>query len=226
MNIVESLFSKQDTAYKEFHKNLIPSISQDKIIGIRTPVLRKYAKELFETDEASLFLETFPHNYYEENNLHAFLIEQIKNFDTCIAEVDRFLPYIDNWATCDSMKPEVFKKHPENLLPYIKKWAKSENVYTVRYSIVCLMTYYLGDLFSTEQIELVKNAVCDEYYINMAVAWYFAEALLKQYDTAVKVFENNEIENKWVHNKAIQKARESFRIKPEVKEYLKTLKRI
>lgn len=225
MNIVEDLFSLRDIKYKSFHKNIIPNIPQEKIIGVRTPVLRKYAKDIFKTKEVKDFIGTLPHNYYEENNLHSFLIEQIKDFDECAKEVDRFLPFVDNWATCDMMKPKVFKKYPEKLFPFINKWIKSKDVYAVRYSIVCLMNYYISELFSKEHFSLIKDSVCDEYYINMAVAWYFAEALIKQYDSAVEVFEKNEIENKWVHNKAIQKARESFRIDDKTKAYLKTLKR-
>lgn len=225
MDIVKELFSLRDIEYKNFHKKLIPNIPEEKIIGVRTPALRKFAKDISNSKEAKEFIGDLPHNYYEENNLHSFLIEQIKDFDECVKEVDRFLPFVDNWATCDMMKPKVFKKYPERLLPFIKKWNKSKSVYAVRYSIVCLMNCYLGELFSKEHFSLVKNAVCDEYYINMAVAWYFAEALLKQYDSAIKIFENNEIADKSVHNKAIQKARESYRIDAKTKDYLKTLKR-
>lgn len=222
--IINDLFSMADENYKDFHKKLIPTVSEDNIIGIRTPELRKFAKKIFGTPEAEEFLKILPHKYYEENNVHAFLIEQIKDFDNCADEVTRFLPFIDNWATCDMMSPKVFKKNPDKTFDFIKKWLNSNNVYAVRYAIVTLMSNFLDDEFKTEHLEMVKGAICDEYYINMAVAWYYSIALVKQYDATIPLFENKLISDKWVHNKSLQKARESRRIPPETKEYLKSLK--
>ncbi len=224
MNIQQELFALQDKDYKAFHQKLVPTVENERIIGIRTPELRKFAKSIKATNEANEFLKALPHYYLEENNLHAFLIEQIKDFDTCLSEVERFLPFVDNWATCDSLKPAVFKKNRQKLLPKIKKWLKSNDTYAVRFAIVALMNCFLDDDFEPYMYDLVINAVCDEYYINMAVAWYFSFALIKQYDTAVKVFEQKRIADKQTHNKSLQKARESFRIDKNTKEYLKTLK--
>ncbi|MBQ7128761.1 MAG: DNA alkylation repair protein [Clostridia bacterium] len=224
MNIQNELFAKQDKKYKEFNQKLIPTVENERIIGIRTPEMRKFAKQLKDIPESQEFLKVLPHYYFEENNLHAFLIEQIKDFDECLQEVERFLPFIDNWGTCDSLKPPVFKKNHAKLLPKVKEWIKSDNTYTVRFAIVSLMSYFLDDDFTPDMLNLVIGAVCDEYYINMAVAWYFSFALIKQYDTAVTVFEQKKIKDKWTHNKSIQKARESFRIDNKTKEYLKSLK--
>ncbi|MEE1002860.1 MAG: DNA alkylation repair protein [Acutalibacteraceae bacterium] len=222
--IQTDLFGMADENYKNFHKKLIPTVDENLIIGIRTPKIRKYAKQIFNTDEAQDFLKTLPHKYYEENNLHAFLIEQIKDFDQCANEVTRFLPYIDNWATCDMLRPKVFKKNPEKTFEFIQKWIKSDSVYAVRYAIVTLLSNFLDDEFSPKHLQLVKSAICDEYYINMAVAWYYSIALVKQYDNTVPLFENKALGNDRVHNKALQKARESTRISEKTKEYLNSLK--
>lgn len=179
---------------------------------------------VFNTDEANIFLKQLPHKYYEENNLHAFLIEQIKDFDKCAEEVTKFLPFVDNWATCDMMSPKIFKKNSKKTFELIQKWIKSDSIYTARYAIVTLMSNFLDEYFSEKHLDMVKNAVCDEYYINMAIAWYFSMALVKQYEKTIPLFENRVIENKWVHNKSLQKARESRRIRPEIKEYLNSLK--
>lgn len=224
MVIKDDLLSVADENYKNFHKKLIPNINENLIIGVRTPELRKYAKRIFNTDEANIFLKQLPHKYYEENNLHAFLIEQIKDFDECAKAVSSFLPFVDNWATCDMLKPKAFKKNPQKTFEFIKKWLKGSSVYEVRFGIVMLLSSFLDDEFKTEQLYMVNDAVCDEFYINMAAAWYFSIALIKQYDHTVKLFENREISNKFVHNKALQKARESRRISPEIKEYLNSLK--
>ena len=222
--IRDDLFSMADENYKNFHKKLIPSVNEDLIIGIRTPELRKYAKKIFGTAEADEFLKKLPHKYYEENNLHAFLIEQIKDFDECAKEVSRFLPFIYNWATCDMLSPKIFKKNPQKTFEFIQKWIKIDSVYAVRYAIVMLMSNFLDDEFLQKHLQLVKGAICEEYYINMAAAWYFSIALIKQCDNRIKLFENREIGNKFVHNKALQKARESRRISSETKEYLNSLK--
>lgn len=223
MNILEKLFSLQDLEYKAFHIKLMPTVSPENVIGIRIPVLRRLAKEIKNTDEGSLFLKKLPHKYYEENNLHAFLIEGIDDFDSCVAELERFLPYVDNWATCDSMRPKCFKKNKDKLLLYIEKWLKSDSIYTVRFAVECLMIYFLDESFDVKYLEMVSQIKSEEYYVNMMIAWYFATALAKQWTDAVRFLENNRL-SPWVHNKTIQKAVESYRITGEQKAYLKTLK--
>lgn len=207
--------------YREFSSKLMPSVEKSKVLGIRTPILRKYAKELENYDA---FLSDLPHKYFEENNLHAFLIERERDFDKCIELLDAFLPYVDNWATCDSMKPKVLKKEPEKLLKNIKKWTNSKDVYAVRYGINLLMSFYLDDNFHKDYNKIVASIKSDEYYINMMRAWYFATALSKQYKETLFYLENNILDT-WTHNKTIQKAIESLRISKEQKEYLKTLKK-
>lgn len=225
MEYIESrLFSLKDEGYKEFHKKLMPTVDEDKIIGVRIPHLRKLAKELSGTDEAKRFLLKLPHKYYEENNLHAFLVEGIKDFDLCIKETDKFLPFIDNWATCDSFRPSAFKKNKEKLTEKIREWISSDKTYTVRFAIVCLMTYFLGEDYKKEYSDLVLSAVNGEYYVDMAAAWYFATALATNYEDVIGYIEEGKLSD-FVHNKTIQKARESFRIKNVQKEYLNTLKR-
>lgn len=219
----ETLFSMQDIEYKSFHAKLIPNVEKDTIIGVRTPELRKYAKEFAKTDQAEEFIKLLPHKYYEENNLHAFILEQIKDYDKCIAEVEQFLPYVDNWATCDMMAPKVFKKNLSKLLEKIKQWIKASDTYTIRFAIEMLMKYFLDDEFDVVYPKMVSEVNSDEYYINMMIAWYFATALAKQYDIILPFIENQELEV-WTHNKAIQKAIESRRVSEEQKNYLRTLK--
>lgn len=221
--VVESLFSMQDLEYKRFHAKLIPSVKEELIIGVRTPELRKYAKDFAKTDEAKEYIKILPHNYYEENNLHAFILEQIKDYDECIAEVERFLPYVDNWATCDMMAPKVFQKNRERLLEKIKIWIKTDDTYTIRFAIEMLMKYFLDDTFDVMYPEMVAEVNSEEYYVNMMMAWYFATALAKQYDLTLPFIENKKLD-KWTHNKAIQKSVESRRITYEQKDYLRTLK--
>ena len=218
------LFSLQDLKYKEFHQKLMPTVSPDKVIGIRTPVLRKFAKDFSKREEAESFIKNLPHKYYEEDNLHAFLLEEIKDYETLIEELNKFLPFVDNWATCDMMRPKILKNHKIELLEDIKRWLNSKDTYTIRFAVNCLMLYYLEEDFKPEYLQWVKNIESQEYYINMVRAWYFATALAKQYDETVKILENNAL-NKWTHNKTIQKANESYRITKEQKEYLRTLKR-
>ena len=206
--------------YKEFSSKLMPTVEKSKIIGIRTPILRKYAKSLNEYED---FLNELPHEYFEENNLHAFLIEREQNFDKCIEKINIFLPYVDNWATCDSMRPKVLKKEPEKLLKHIKRWLISKDVYAVRYGINLLMTFYLDDNFDGKYLEMVSAVKSDQYYINMMRAWYFATALAKQYEHTLPYIENKKLDV-WTHNKTIQKAIESLRITDQQKKYLKTLK--
>ena len=219
-NLQKALFSMGEENYKEFICKLIPTIEKEKIIGIRTPLLRKLAKELINYDS---FLTSLPHTYYEENNLHAFLIERETDFDKCIEKLNAFLPYVDNWATCDGMKPKVLKKEPQKLLTHIKKWISSEDVYTVRYGINLLMSFFLDDYFNEEYHRLVANIKSEEYYINMMRAWYFATALSKKYEETLPYIEKKTLDP-WTHNKAIQKATESHRITKEQKAYLKSLK--
>lgn len=218
------LFEMQDQAYCEFHSKLIPNIDPAKIIGVRTPQLRSYAKQFAKREEAAVFLRQLPHDYYEENNLHAFLIEQIKDYEVCVAEWNRFLPYVDNWATCDMPSPKVFKKHLPELLAQIREWMDSGETYTVRFGIGMLMRLYLEpETFSPEYPQWVAVVDSDEYYVNMMVAWYFATALAKQWDAVIPYIEERRL-SQWRHNKSIQKAVESSRITPEQKTYLRGLR--
>lgn len=198
----------------------MPTVDKDRVIGIRTPVLRKYAKSLNDYED---FLRDLPHKYFEENNLHAFLTERERDFTKCIERLDSFLPFVDNWATCDCMKPKVLKKEPEKLLESIKRWIEAKEVYTVRYAINLLMSFYLDENFDIEYHKTVANVRTDEYYINMMRAWYFATALAKRYDETIPFIEERVLD-KWTHNRTIQKARESLRIPKEKKDYLKMLK--
>ena len=222
--IQNELFEMQDEGYRAFHSKLIPNIAPERIIGVRTPQLRSYAKEFAKREEAAIFLRQLPHTYYEENNLHAFLIEQIRDYEACIAEWNRFLPYVDNWATCDMPRPKVFKKHLPQLLPQIRQWMDSGETYTVRFGIEMLMSLYLEpETFTPEYPEWVAAVRSEEYYINMMVAWYFATALAKQWEAVIPYIEERRL-SRWCHNKSIQKAVESNRITPEQKDYLRGLR--
>ena len=221
--IQSQLFELQDVEYREFQRKLMPTVNPETVIGVRTPELRKLAKEFSKTLEAEEFIKILPHKYYEENNLHGFLIEAIKDYDQVIKAIDGFLPYVDNWATCDLMSPKVFKKHLPELYDKIKVWLKSDWTYTVRFGIEMLMSFFLDDHFQPEMPDLVAGVRSKEYYVNMMVAWYFATALAKQYDAALPYIREQRLD-KWAHNKAIQKAIESYRISDEAKAYLRTLK--
>ena len=221
--IQELLFTKQDTKYRDFQAPLFPNLNKEKMIGVRTPELKKLAKELFGKEIANEFIETLPHEYFDENQLHAFLISLIKDYEICLKEVERFLPYVDNWGTCDQLSPKVFAKHKDELIIPIKRWIKSKHTYTVRFAIGLLLGLYLDDSFKEEYMELISNIKSEEYYINMMIAWYFATALVKQYESAIKYIEEKKLSS-WVHNKTIQKAVESYRISDEQKVYLKGLK--
>lgn len=223
-DIKNELFKLQDLKYREFSIKLIPTVNPDAVIGVRTPVLREFAKKITHNEkDVALFLNQLPHRFYDENQLHAFILSEIKDFDLCIKEVSRFLPYIDNWATCDQMSPKVFHKHRAELLNYIMIWIKSNHVFTVRFAIGMLMQHYLEDDFDIKYPQDVAMIRSDEYYINMMIAWYFATALTKQYETIIPFLENKYL-MPWTHNKAIQKAIESYRISDSQKQYLKTLK--
>lgn len=217
------LWTMQDLKYRDFQCKLMPTVATDTVIGVRTPELRKFAKEFSEKPEANEFLKILPHKYYEENNLHGFLIENIKNYDRIIVELDAFLPYVDNWATCDLIRPRVLKKHLEELLGKIKEWISDDHTYTIRFGIEMLMSFYLDEQFCPEYLELVADIWSEEYYVNMMIAWYFATALAKQYDAVLPYIEQHRL-NEWTHNKAIQKAIESYRVSGEQKAYLRTLK--
>ena len=221
--IRERLFELQDLKYRDFNSSLIPTVDKETVIGVRTPQLRKLAKELSKDPDIEIFLRTLPHKYFEENNLHGLIIEAMKYYDRCVAEMKLFLPYIDNWATCDIISPKIFKKHLPELLDEIKVWIGSDHTYTVRFGIEMLMSFYLDDEFKPEYTEMVVGVKSEEYYVNMMIAWYFATALAKQYDAVLPIIEEKRLE-KWTHNKAIQKSVESYRITPEQKVYLKTLK--
>ncbi len=222
--ITEKLFSMQDTKYRDFQSKLIPDTKCEEFIGIRTPLLKRYAKELLKSGKAEEFLTELPHKYFDEYQLHAFIISEIKDFSTAIEYIDRFLPYIGNWATCDQLRPRSFKKNKAQLLPKIKEWTVSDKTYVIRFGIGMLMCHFLDDEYKEEYAELVASVESDEYYVNMMIAWYFATALAKQYDSAVKYIKDGRL-SPWVNNKTIQKACESFRVTDEHKAYLKTMKK-
>ena len=223
-DILSELKKLQDKGYRNMQITTIPSVKAESIIGVRTPALRALAKELSKRDDISIFLEDLPHKFFEENQLHAFILSGMKDAEECIKLVDKFLPYVDNWATCDQMSPKIFKKHKDLLLEYINEWIKSDKTYVKRFAVGMLMEHFLDEDFKTSYLTKVSRIRSDEYYINMMTAWYFVTALAKQYDAALPYIEKQKLD-KWTHNKTIQKAVESYRITPEQKEYLKTLRR-
>lgn len=218
--IQKQLFELQDMAYRDFHSRLMPDIDKETVIGIRVPMLRKYVKSIAGTELAEKFIKELPHCYYEENNLHMMLITGIKDYEKCLSEIERFLPYIDNWATCDFPAPKCFENHKEDLLPVIKRWIASSETYTIRYGIGMLMRLYLDADFDPEYVRIVAEVKSDEYYVNMMIAWYMATALAKQWDAVIPYIEEHRMSD-WVHRKTIQKAVESYRITDEQKKYLK-----
>lgn len=220
--IREKLFEMQDLKYRDFQAKLMPTIDKETIIGVRTPLLRQFAKELKKAG-AEDFLDSLPHKYYEENNLHGFIVSEIKDYGEAVRRMDEFLPYVDNWATCDSTSPKVFKKHKAELVCEIDRWLASDEVYTIRFGIEMLMSHYLDDDFSPEYLRKVADVKYDDYYVKMMAAWYFATALAKQYESTLPYIEKHILET-WTHNKSIQKAVESYRITDEQKAYLRTLK--
>ncbi|MBQ8121382.1 MAG: DNA alkylation repair protein [Ruminococcus sp.] len=221
--ILNRLFELSDSKYREMQIKITPSVDAQAFIGVRTPLLRRLAKELAKRGDISVFLSDLPHKYFDENQLHAFIISLDKDYDSCILKVEAFLPYVDNWATCDQMNPKVFAKHKSDLLKHIKQWLKSGKTYTVRFGIKMLMDHFLGNEFDISYPKAVANIKSEEYYVKMMQAWYFATALAKQYDLILPFIENKSLDV-WTHNKAIQKSVESYRITDEQKQYLKTLK--
>ncbi|MBO6047621.1 MAG: DNA alkylation repair protein [Erysipelotrichaceae bacterium] len=217
------LFDHQDQKYGEFQRKLIPNIDGDTIIGVRTPILRQYAKELVKLDDIDDFLDILPHTYFDENQLHAFIISLKKDYDEVISYIDRFLPYVDNWATCDQMSPNIFKKYHVRLLEDINRWLSSSEAYTIRFGINMMMSHFLDGDFKPNYLKQIADIRHDDYYVKMVVAWYFSVALVKQYDDTITYFTTPQLDP-WVHNKAIQKAIESRRISDEGKQYLRTLK--
>ena len=221
--IRQSLFALQDIKYRDFQAKLIPGTDAETMIGVRTPELRKLAKQMLKREEIGEFLQDLPHRYFDENQLHAFIVSGIREYGKCMEELMRFLPFVDNWATCDQMSPGVFKKHKPELLAEIREWLGSEHTYTVRFGIGMLMQHFLDEDFDPAYPELVAGVHSEEYYVNMMIAWYFATALAKQYDAVLPFIEGRRLDP-WTHNKTIQKAVESYRISDEQKEYLKSLK--
>ncbi len=221
--IQERLFELQDEKYRDFQIKLMPTVDPASVIGVRTPELRKLAKELLKRDDTDAFLEALPHDHFDENQLHAFILSGMKDYGKCMEGVCSFLPFIDNWATCDQLSPKVFKKNKEDLLAHIKEWIRSDKTYTVRFGAGMLMEHFLDEDFDASYPEMVAAIVSDEYYVNMMRAWYFATALAKQYDSIIPFIEEKRLD-RWTHNKAIQKSVESYRITPEQKAHLKTLK--
>ncbi|MBQ6342299.1 MAG: DNA alkylation repair protein [Anaerolineaceae bacterium] len=223
MDIQERLFALQDKEYQVFQAKLIPTVDPDAVIGVRMPALRELMKEVRGTEEAEDFIRILPHRYYEENTLHGLLLAALKDPERCTAELDRFLPYVDNWATCDVISPVSFKKHPSCVLPKVREWLASKHVYAVRFGIGVLMKFYLDEAFDPVYPEWVAAVRSDEYYVNMMIAWYFSTALAKQPETVMPYLVNHRLDP-WTHNKTIQKVRESYRISPEMKEELYQLR--
>ena len=221
--IREELYGHQDLKYRDFQVKLIPGMEPEKMIGVRTPDLRKIAKQMAKREDIGEFLENLPHEFFDENQVQAFVVSEFKDYGRCVQEVERFLPFVDNWATCDQMSPKVFKKHRPELLDSIKEWIRSEHTYTVRFAVGMLMQHYLDEDFDPAYPEMVAAVQSEEYYIRMMIAWYFATALAKQYEAVLPYIEERRLEP-WTHNKTIQKAVESYRITPEQKEYLRSLK--
>ena len=221
--IISDLYKLQDKKYRNFQVKLIPSIAKETVIGVRTPELRKYAKEILKAKKYESFIKELPHKYFEENQLHAFIISELKDYDECISQINVFLPYVDNWATCDQMSPKIFKKYRKELINSIKGWLKSKETYTIRFGIGMLMYHYLDEDFNPVYLEMVSKIKSKEYYVKMMIAWYFATALAKQYKSTISYIEDNRLDT-WTHNKTIQKAIESYRISEEQKEYLRKLR--
>lgn len=222
-HLQEELFKLQDIAYRDFHSSLMPGVDKEAVIGVRTPVLRKFAKEYAKSGETEQFMRELPHKYYEENNLHMMIIGQIKDYVECISELEKFLPYIDNWATCDLPLPKCFDKNKEDIIVRAKNWIATDDTYVKRYGMGVMMRLFLDEDFKEEYIQLVAGVKSEEYYVNMMIAWYMATALAKQWDAAIPYIQEHRL-SEWVHRKSIHKAVESYRITPEQKDYLKGLR--
>lgn len=214
--LLDVLNENQDETYRQMQIRLLPNLDPDSIIGVRTPMLRTIAKQL---EDGSAFLENLPHRYFEENQIHSFLLEREKNFDAAVSEIERFLPFVDNWATCDQLRPRCFQKNRQKLLPYIQKWISSDEPYTVRFGVGMLMVHFLDEDFEESLLELPTGVQSREYYVQMMIAWYYATALAKQYKTTLPYISGYRLD-KWTHNKTIQKAVESYRVSPEHKREL------
>lgn len=223
-NILDELFLFQDMEYRDFNSKLIPNVDKEKIIGVRTPELKKLAKKIYKSEDYVDFLESLPHKYFDEYMLHAHILNLMKDYESTIEYIEKLLPYIDNWAVCDSLGPKVLKKYPDEVYGRILKWIEDEKTYTVRFGIVTLMSNFLDEEYKREHLDIISSIKSEEYYINMAIAWYFSYALIKQYNDALEIIKSGKME-KFVHNKSIQKAVESRRIDKETKEYLKSLKK-
>ena len=221
--IRERLFQLQDEKYRDFQSKLIPNLEASVMIGVRTPELRKLSREMVRRENIGEFLDALPHRYFDENQLHAFILSEIRDYDRCVEAVCRFLPYVDNWATCDQMSPKVFRRNRQALLPYIREWIDSGKTYTVRFGIGMLMSHFLDEVFDQTYAETVASIRSEEYYVNMMIAWYFATALVGHYEEILPFLEEKRLDP-WTHNKAIQKAIESYRITEEQKAYLRTLR--
>lgn len=224
MDIIGKLYEMKDIKYRDFSSRLIPNIEKENMIGVRLPMVKKLAKELYKSGEYADFINALPHKYFEEYHLHSYVLSEIKDFNAFIEGIEKLLPYVDNWSVCDSLRPKCFAKNKEKALIYINKWLQSEHIYTQRFAIEMLMVHYLNEDFKEEYLDLVANIEGDDYYLKMMVAWYFATALAKQYEATIGYIENRRIKDKWTHNKAIQKALESYRVSDENKAHLKCLK--
>ena len=223
MKFTDHLFELQEVKYADFQSMLTPNVERERFIGVRVPLVRKYAKEIKKDPDIEEFMNAVPHYYFDENMLHGVLITEIKNYDECVEAVEKFLPYVDNWAVCDTMSPKIFKKYRDRLIEKVKEWSSSNKVYTCRFGLGMLMQHYLDDDFQKEYLEIPAKIISEEYYVNMMIAWYYATALAKQWDETIKYIEEKRL-GAWVHNKTIQKACESYRITPEQKAYLRSLK--
>lgn len=221
--VEKELNGLRDEKYAEFQAKLMPTVSRETIIGVRVPQVRVLAKKYFKDPEHEEFMTELPHKYYDENMLHGLLICEIKDYDICIEQTDRFLPYVDNWTVCDIMSPKVFKKHKAELIGKIKEWVSSERTYTIRFGIEMLMSHYLDEDFKAEYNDIPLTAKSDEYYVKMMVAWYYATALAKKWDDTIGYIEQRKLDG-WIHSKTIQKSIESYRISDTQKQYLRTLK--
>ena len=223
MNILNELKKLQDIDYKKLQSKIVPNIHSDKIIGVRIPVIRNFAKVISDEDALNFF-KILPHNYYDENLLHGILLSRIKDYDVLISELDRFLPYVDNWAVCDTILPKIFKKNRKLLIKEIIRWSKSKNVYECRFGIGMLMRHFLDEDFKQEYLEIPLMVKLDDYYVKMMISWFYATALAKQWDSTISYIKNNKLDV-WIHNKTIQKGIESYRISVSQKEYLRKLRR-